>query len=210
MHPPTYQQLHFWVFVPEKTKIYIHTKTCMRLLKAASFLTAKTGNTPDAPQWVNGSINYGTSTTQRKKGTTVDSDNLDESQRTMLSEKMPTPRLCTVRSYLHSTVERTELWKWGTNRWVAAWSEGQSRDGCGCKRARGILVRESSPSWLYLWQRPGCDLALILILQNVTTEGELAKGYRGSLCVVSHLQIKAQWSQSEKLHEKILILSFSL
>ena len=81
MHPPTYQQLHFWVFVPEKTKIYIHTKTCMRLLTAASFLTAKNWKHPRCPsvgEWFNKlwHIHY----SAKKKEPTVDTgDTLDES-----------------------------------------------------------------------------------------------------------------------------------
>ena len=59
---------------------------------------------------MNGSINYGTSTTQqKKKEPTIDTTWMNL-QRTMLSEKNAnTQRLCTVQSHLRNTVEMTEL-----------------------------------------------------------------------------------------------------
>ena len=168
MHPPTYQQLHFWVFVPEKTKIYIHTKTCMRLLTAASFLTAKNWKHPRCPsvgEWFNKlwHIHY----SAKKKEPTVDTgDTLDESPENHAEWKKcrhPKVRYSTILFTQHCWKDR--IMKMGNKQMSGCleWEAEQGRDAA-VKRARGILVRESSPSWLYLWQRPDCDLALTLIL----------------------------------------------
>ena len=91
-------------------KIYIHTKTCMRLLIAASFLIVKNWKHPRRPsvgEWFNKlwHIHY----SAKKKEPTIDTTWMNL-QRTMLSEKNAnTQRLCTVQSHLRNTVEMTEL-----------------------------------------------------------------------------------------------------
>ena len=111
-HPPTYQQLHFWVSVPEKMKIYIHTKTCMKLLTAASFPIAKNWKHPRCPsvgEWFNKLWHIHYSARIRNKLLTQATTWMNL-QRIMLSEKNANPqRLCTLRSYLHNTIEMTEL-----------------------------------------------------------------------------------------------------
>ena len=111
-HPPTYQQLHFWVFVPEKMKIYIHTKTCTRLSTAASFLIVKNWKHPRCPsvgEWFNKLWHIHYSAKKRNQLLTQPTTWMNH-QRTMLSEKYAnTQRLCTVQSHLRNTVEMTEL-----------------------------------------------------------------------------------------------------
>lgn len=190
MHPPTYQQLHFWVFVPEKTKIYIHTKTCMRLLTAASFLTAKNWKHPRCPsvgEWFNKlwHVHY----SAKKKGTNC----WHRPQPGWISrepcwvKKMPTPEGYVQYDLIYTTLLKGQNYENGeqTDEWLPG-VRGRAGTGCGykkgtgdpCERVFSILTVSVTTSWL--WSCTDSNSAECHYWR------ELAKGYRGSLCVVSH------------------------
>ena len=136
---------------------------------------------------MNGSINYGTSTTQQKKRNQLLTQPGWISRELCWVKKMPTPKGYVQYNLIYVTLLKWQNYKNGEQ--IDEWLPG-ARDragtGCGCKKGMGdpcdgvfsILTVSVTTSWL--WSCTDSNFAKCYYWR------ELAKGYRGSPCVISH------------------------